>query len=259
MTGDRQIRALIVDDEPLARRRIRKLLAEHADIEVIGECANGLEAIGSIRDDAPDLVFLDVQMPEVNGFEVLEAAKMGALPLTIFVTAYDSYAIRAFEVHALDYLLKPFDKGRFDRAVQRARDHMKNDRGARLARQTVALLQELRGRTQCLERLVIKSASRIFFLKTSEIDWVEAEGKYVRIHVGKESHLLRQAIGDLEGQLDPKQFFRIHRSTIVNADRIRELQPWFNREYRVVLHDGAELTLSRGYRKKLVAVLRTAL
>jgi len=254
-----QIKTLIVDDEPLARDRIREMLKEHPEVEVIGEARNGREAIDVIANHNPDLVFLDVQMPEVNGFEVLEATERGMMPLIIFVTAYDRYAIKAFEVHAVDYLLKPFDKRRFEEAIQRARDRFESERGGDVARQTLALLEQIRSRSQWLERLVIKSGGRVFFLKTAEIDWVEAEGKYVRLHVGKESHLLREAIGNLEAQLDPNQFFRIHRSTIVNADRIRELQPWFNRDYRVVLRNGAELTLSRGYRKKLTDALGTSL
>ncbi|MFP5262698.1 MAG: LytR/AlgR family response regulator transcription factor [Blastocatellia bacterium] len=259
MTEAKRIRALIVDDEPLARRRLRRRLNYHADVDVIGECANGREAIDAIRAGRPDIVFLDVQMPEMDGFAVMEALEADALPLVIFVTAYDQYALRAFEVYALDYLLKPFDRQRFDKALQRAKARLRADKGSEINQRALALLEELKARTSHLERLIVKSGGRAFFLKTEEIDWIEAEGKYVRLHVGKESHLLRETISSLEAQLDPKRFPRIHRSTIVNIDRIRELQPWFHNEYRVLLRDGTQLMLSRGCRKKLGDLLGSAL
>ena len=258
MTDAVKIRALIVDDEPLARRRIRRMLAHHADVEIIGDSANGRDAILLIRDQAPDLVFLDVLMPEMDGFAVLEALSAEAMPLIIFVTAYDQYALRAFEVYALDYLLKPFDRQRFDKALQRAKARLANERSD-INQRALALLEELRAQTSHVERMVIKSGGRAFFLKTDEIDWVEAEGKYVRLHVGKESYLVREAISGLEAQLDPKKFLRIHRSTIVNIDRVRELQPWFHNEYRVILRDGTELMLSRSCRKKLGDLLGNTL
>ncbi len=250
-----KIRALVVDDEPLARRRIRRLLARDPDVEVIGECANGYEAISAITEHKPDLLFLDVQMPEVDGFTVLEKVGQRALPFVVFVTAYDQYALKAFEVSAVDYLLKPFDRKRFEKALQRAKTRMSSERGSELNQQTMALLQELRAESRHLGRLLVKSAGRAFFLKTEEIDWIEAEGKYVRLHVGRESYLLRDGIGNLEAQLDPKKLLRIHRSTIVNIDRVKEFQPWFNHEYRVVLRDGTELMLSRSCRKKLAELL----
>ena len=258
MTDAVKIRALIVDDEPLARRRIRRMLAHHTDVEIIGDSANGRDAILLIRDQAPDLVFLDVLMPEMDGFAVLEALSAEAMPLIIFVTAYDQYALRAFEVYALDYLLKPFDRQRFDKALQRAKSRLANERSD-INQRALALLEELRAQTSHVERMVIKSGGRAFFLKTDEIDWVEAEGKYVRLHVGKESYLVREAISGLEAQLDPKKFLRIHRSTIVNIDRVRELQPWFHNEYRVILRDGTELMLSRSCRKKLGDLLGNTL
>ena len=258
MTDIVKIRALIVDDEPLARRRIRRMLAHHADVEIIGDSANGGDAILLIRNQAPDLVFLDVLMPEMDGFAVLEALDAEALPLIIFVTAYDQYALRAFEVYALDYLLKPFDRQRFDKALQRAKARLANERSD-INQRALALLEELRAQTSHVERMVIKSGGRAFFLKTDEIDWIEAEGKYVRLHVGKESYLVREAISGLESQLDPKKFLRIHRSTIVNIDRVRELQPWFHNEYRVILRDGTELMLSRSCRKKLGDLLGNTL
>jgi two-component system LytT family response regulator len=259
MSEGRRIRALVVDDEPLARRRIMKLLAHDAEVETIGECADGYEAIAAINSHAPDLVFLDVQMPELDGFDVLARLDDAHLPLVVFVTAYDSYALRAFEVSAVDYLLKPFDRRRFDTALARAKSRLSTGRDTELTERTLALLEELRARTSHLERLMIKSGGRAFFLKTDEIDWIEAEGKYVRLHSGRESYLLREAIGSLEAQLDPKKFLRIHRSTIVNIDRVRELQPWFHQDYRVILRDGTELILSRSCRKKLAELLKLPL
>jgi two-component system, LytTR family, response regulator len=255
MIAGQKIRALVVDDEPLARRRIRKLLSRDQDIEIIGDCANGYEAVDAITEHSPDLVFLDVQMPEVDGFAVLEGIEPGALPFVIFITAYDQYALKAFEVSAVDYLLKPFDRKRFERALQRAKSRLLSERGNELNQQTLALLQELRAKSRYLERMLIKSGGRAFFLKTEEIDWIEAEGKYVRLHFGRESYLLREGIGAIEGRLDPRRFLRIHRSAIVNIDRVKELQPWFHQEYRVILRDNTELMLSRSCRKRLAELL----
>ena len=259
MTEVRRIRALIVDDEPLARRRLRRMLAQHADVEIIGDAANGRDAISAIRERGPDLVFLDVQMPEMDGFAMLDALEAKEMPLVVFVTAYDQYALRAFEVYALDYLLKPFDRQRFNKALQRAKSRLQPEKSSEINQRTLALLEELKAQTSHMERFIIKSGGRAFFLKIEEIDWIEAEGKYVRLHVGKESYLLREAISSLEAQLDPKRFPRIHRSTIVNIDRIRELQPWFHNEYRVILRDGTQLMLSRSCRKKLGELLGSAL
>jgi two-component system, LytTR family, response regulator len=259
MTAGRRIATAIVDDEPLARRKIRRLLARDNQVEVISECGNGKDAIAAIRELSPDLLFLDVQMPEIDGFDVLESIEPAAMPLVIFVTAYDQYALRAFEVSAVDYLVKPFDRSRFEKALQRAKSRLATERRSDLSRQTLDLLEELKARSSHIERLVIKSGGRAFFLKTEEIDWIEAEGKYVRVHVGKESYLLREAIGSMEAQLDARKFPRIHRSTIVNIDQVRELQPWFHNEYRVILKDGTELMLSRSCRKRLGELLRSPL
>jgi len=250
-----RIRSIVIDDEPLARRRIRRLLARDPDVEVLCDCSNGYEAIEAISEQSPDLIFLDVQMPEIDGFEVLQQLRVDAQPYVVFVTAYDRYALKAFEVSAVDYLLKPFDRKRFEKTVQRAKSRMSFERGNDLNQRTLAVLEELRARSSYLDRLLIKSAGRAFFLKVEEIDWIEAEGKYVRIHSGRESYLLREGIGSLELQLDPRKFVRIHRSTIVNLDRVRELQPWFNQEYRVLLHDGTTLMLSRSCRRKLAELL----
>jgi len=252
----KKIRTLIVDDEPLARERLVSLLSAEADMEVVGQARDGEEAVASIVDLAPDLVFLDVQMPQMNGFEVIEAVGGERMPLVVFVTAYDQHALRAFQVRALDYLLKPFDRERFTEALQRARHHMGRDQSGDLDRRLLALVKDLRKDQPRAERLVVKSGGRLFFLRPDEIDWVEAAGNYVRLHVGNTSHLLRETMNALEGRLDPETFVRIHRSRIVNMERIQELQPWLNGEYVVVLRSGTRLTLSRGHREKLQARLR---
>ena len=255
MSASPPIRVLLVDDEPLARGMLREMLQDEPDAVIVGESVNGREALEAIRTHQPDLLFLDVQMPELGGFEVLDALDKDRMPYVIFVTAYDQYAVRAFEVHALDYLLKPFDRDRFDLSWQRAKAQMMRDRNGGSDQRILALLEELKAGPKYLERLVIKAAGRIYFLETSEIDWIGAEGNYVSVHSGKKSHLLRETISSLESQLDPKKFVRIHRSSIVRIDRIQELQPWFHGEYRIILQDGTQLTLSRNYRDKLQEAL----
>ncbi len=244
------IRTLIVDDEPLARRKIREFLKEDREIEVVGECGSGPQAVLAVRSVTPDLLFLDVQMPEMDGFAVLDELREERLPFVIFVTAYDKYAVKAFEVRALDYLLKPFHRERFARATDRAKAQLRapaND----LAAQIRELIEELRPQTRYLERVIIKTSGTVFFLKTEEIDWISAEENYVRLHCGKASYLLRDKISNLETQLDPAQFRRIHRSTMVNMDRIRKLHPHSHGDYHVTLEDGTELVLSRGYRERI--------
>jgi two-component system, LytTR family, response regulator len=255
MADGKPIRALLVDDEPLAREMIREMLKDDPEVEIVGECVNGREAVEAIQEHNPDLIFLDVQMPEIGGFDVLEALKSAVLPHVIFVTAYDQYAVRAFEVHALDYLLKPFDRERFELAWRRAKSHILATRNGEMDQRILAILEELKAGSKYLERLVIKSGGRVFFLDTDDIDWIEAEGNYVSVHTGKKSHLLRETISSLDAQLDPKKFLRIHRSSIVKIDRIKELQPWFHGEYRVILQDGTQLTLSRNYRENLQEAL----
>jgi two-component system LytT family response regulator len=247
----KKIRTLVVDDEPLARERLTSLLSAEADMEVVGQCRDGEEAVKAIIEDSPDLVFLDVQMPAMNGFEVIEAVGSERMPLVVFVTAYDQHALRAFQVRALDYVLKPFDRERFQEAVQRARAHIQRDETGDLGRRLLALVKDLRRDQPKTDRLVVKSGGRLFFLRADEIDWIEAAGNYVRLHVGTTSHLLRETMNAIEGRLDPEKFFRIHRSRIVNMERIQEMQPWLNGEYAVVLRTGTRLTLSRGYREKL--------
>lgn len=246
-----KIRTLVVDDEPVARAHVLALLREEADVEIVGECGNGADAIAAIEEAAPDLVFLDIQMPELDGFALAQALGPDRQPAIVFVTAYDEYALRAFEIHALDYLLKPFSAERFKSALTHARAQLAQRRATTIGRQLLDLLPEIRRPGQGRDRLVIKSSGRIYFVRTAEIDWCEAAGNYVRLHVGQQAHLVRDTMAHLESNLDPNQFIRIHRSAIVNVDRIQELQSSFNGEYVVLLRGGARLTLSRGYRDAL--------
>jgi two-component system, LytTR family, response regulator len=254
-----KIRTLIVDDEPLARQRIRTLLAGEKDIDIIGECADGCQALEAVAQHRPDLVFLDVQMPLLDGFGVLEGISGERMPTVIFVTAYDRFALKAFEVHALDYLLKPFDRQRFHKALERARVQVQHPSHSKINQQLLDLLEDVKGKNKFLDRLVVKSEGRVSFVRAEEIDWIEAAGNYLRLHVGKDTHLLRETMSKLEARLNPRQFLRIHRSTIVNLDRIRELEPTFHGDYAVLLRNGTELTLSRGYRDKLQGLLGNAL
>lgn len=250
-----KIRALVADDELLARKFIRRILKQDPDVELIAECSDGAEAVAMIRKEKPDLVFLDIQMPEMNGFAVLDAVKLDHLPEIIFTTAYEAYAIRAFELHALDYLLKPFDQIRFKAALRYAKErfHSRQDETKRL--QIGTLLESIRAQQQYLDRIIIRADGRITFLHVREIDWLEADDKYVHLHTGKATRMVRQTLTAMESQLDPKKFLRVHRSTIVNVDRVKELQPLFNGEHSVILEDGTRLTLSRKYKDKLFELL----
>jgi two-component system LytT family response regulator len=250
-----KIRALIVDDEPLAREGIRMQLAQETDIQVIGECGNGRQAITAIERETPDLVFLDVQMPKLDGFGVIAAIGAKRMPQVIFVTAYDEYALRAFDVHALDYLLKPIEDARFLEALSRARNRLKGSGLDVINGQLCALIAGLNPEKKYLERLSIKSGGRIIFLGVDEIDWIEAAGNYVRIHAGRVSHLHNTTLSRLETRLNPSHFLRIHRSTIVNLNRVKELHPMFHGEYRVLLKDGTALTSSRSHHGKLQKLL----
>ena len=246
-----KIRVLIVDDEPPARSVIRHMLKDHTDVALVGECENGEEAIAEIRRLSPDLVFLDVQMPGRDGFAVIEALASERLPYIIFVTAYDKYGIRAFEVHALDYLLKPFDRDRFEHALQRAVRQIKTDRRGELNERILSLLTERLPQTNYLERFVIKGGERAFILKADEIKWIEAQGNYVVLHAGQQRHFFRETISNLEAKLDPQRFQRIGRSAIINLNCIRELQPWSHGDYKIILYDGTELKLSHRFRAGL--------
>ena len=245
------IRALIVDDEPLARARIRRFLAGEKDVEIVGESGDGGAAVADVKRLKPDLMFLDIQMPEAAGFQVVEELAGEQMPVVIFVTAYDRYAIQAFDVHAIDYLLKPYTRDRFSRAVDRARKQLSNASRSDFDQRLMSLLEHAAGgETRHLQRLMIKSSGRIYFIKADEVDWIGAEGNYVNLHVGRETHLLRETMSHLATKLDPEKFVRIHRSTIVNVDRVKELQPLFSGDYVAILHDGTQLNLSRAYREK---------
>ncbi len=253
------IRTLIVDDEPLARSRIRQLLEAERDVDVIGECANGIAAVEVIRSTAPDLVFLDVQMPGGGGFEVVERVGSEEMPMTVFVTAYDEFALQAFEAQALDYLLKPFEVERFRRTLQRVRAHfeLRHQELSAPAGPTgpVGEATMSNGRAGCLERFHVRSGSRILFVEAERVDWIGAEGNYLRLHVGRQSHLIRETLSHLEARLDPRRFLRIHRSTIVNLERVRALETVLQREYLVILEDGTKLSSSSTYRARLERAL----
>src|SRR5687768_5811375 len=249
------ITAVIADDEPLARERIRTLLAEEPDIEVVAEAANGMEAVSAVREHQPDLLFLDVQMPGLDGFGVIDQLQSTRLPSIVFVTAYDEYAIAAFDVHALDYLLKPFNRMRFQKTLKRARAHVLARAGTDFGHRVVGLLETVRAQRKHLDRLVIRNAGRVAFLTVTEIDWIEAAGNYVKIYGGKEQHVLRETLKNLEQRLDPHRFVRVHRSTILNIERIRELQPLFHGDQIAVLKDGTRVTCSRSYSDRLEALL----
>lgn len=270
------IRTLIVDDEPLAREGLRVLLEKEPEVEVVGECRDGREAVRSLRELEPDLVFLDVQMPEMDGFEVLEAVA-GSLehaPTVVFVTAYDEFALRAFDVHALDYLLKPFDDARFEQALQRARSELDRRRDSDLTVRIEALLAERHelevgpaGRSApdesdedgSIRRFVVRSSGRIHFVDVDEVDWIEAAGDYVRLHAGGRSHLMRETMKVLEHGLDPGEWVRIHRSTIARISHVREIRTTDSGQYVVVLADGTRRSLSRTGRERLEEVLGRAL
>lgn len=243
------MRVLIVDDEPLACERLRTLLAGERDITIVAECHDGRAALTAIEQLSPDLIFLDVQMPEMDGFAVLEA--LHEPPVVIFVTAFDQFAIRAFEVCALDYLLKPFDRERFAKALGRGRAECGRRSASDLGARMQSLLAELRGRKRRLDRIVVRAGGRVLFLRVDEIDWIEAAGNYVRLHSGAEEYLYRETLTRMEAALDPVRFARIHRSSIVNVERIKELHPLFRGDYTVILRDGCELTLSKAYRERL--------
>ena len=264
------IRAVIVDDEPLARRGIRARLERAGGYTVVAECASGREAIAAIREHEPSVVFLDVQMPGIDGFGVIEEIGADHMPVVIFVTAYDAHALRAFEAHAFDYLLKPIDDDRVATAIERARRRVVEREESEVARRLAALMRDLRPALDGVEkdeprrsetsesattppgnRIVVKDRDRVLFIDVGDIDWIGADGDYVRIHASGKSHLVRDTMAAMEQRLDPAAFVRIHRSAIVNASRIKELRPYSSREYAVILRDGTRLRLSRRYRDRL--------
>lgn len=249
------IRSIIVDDEPFARNIIKKFLKEEPDIELIGECGDGQEAVEMINKIRPDLVFLDIQMPELDGFDVISAVGLDNIPNIIFVTAYDKYAIKAFEINAVDYLLKPFDKRRFHDSINRVRKLILSRQNIR--QQIGNILDYINQEQKYLDRILVKTRGRILFLKTDEIDWIKSEAYYVKFHVGKNTHIIRETLSNLENNLDPNKFVRIHKSYIVNIEFIKELQQWFKNKYLVILKDGTELKLSRNYQSNLFGLFKS--
>lgn len=250
------IRTLIIDDEPIARQGLRALLQSEPDVEIIGECGDGLQAVEEIETHSPDLVLLDIQMPELDGFGVIEALGRRPAPIFIFITAFDEFALRAFAAHALDYLLKPVKAEAFRFALQRARALLQSEQRAGFEQKLAALLHDRPRREKYLERFVVKSMGRVDLIKVEEVDWLEAEGDYVGLHYHGKKHLLRAKIGALEGQLNPGQFVRIHRSTIVRLDALKTMHASTNGDYVVFLKNGAQLNLSRNYREKVFAQIQ---
>jgi len=258
----KKFQAIIVDDEKPARRRLRELLETRPEIGIVAECSNGAEAVRQIRALHPDLLLLDIQMPGLDGFGVVDAIGATQMPATIFVTAYDQYALKAFEVSALDYLLKPFSDERFERSMARVLSFVRTHRQEELSHRLISLLDQVQTNQKTsapLDCLIIKDGGRVHFLRVEEIDWIEAAGVYVQVHTAGKTWLHRISLGELEAKLDAKQFLRIHRSTIVNWQRIRELHPHSHGDFLVVLHDGTELKLSRSYRPKVEASLGQSL
>lgn len=246
MNGDSKIRAIVVDDERPARRKIIRFLEAEPEIEVVGEAATGHRAVEIIQGEKPDLVFLDIQMPGMNGFDVIEALAGRQLPQFIFVTAYDQFALRAFEVHALDYLLKPFDHSRFQKALKTAKENLALRKTSRLDDPLARFLAEVRT-TQFAERLLVNSGDRGFLLPVDLINWIEAAKNYVKLHAGHETYLLRGTVDGLSDKLDPRKFIRVNRSRVVNVDFIKELHRWFHGQYRIILKDDTEIVWSRRY------------
>jgi two-component system, LytTR family, response regulator len=241
------LRVLIVDDERPARQKIRRYLETEPDITVIGEAANGRDAVAAITEHRPDLVFLDVQMPGLDGFAVIEALDFEPLPQVIFITAHDQFALRAFEVSALDYLLKPFEPARFKRVLDRARQFLQRDESNDLSERMSRLLTELRSGPRYVERLLVHAEGRAFFLRVESLRFIEAAKNYIHLHAAKEVYRLRGTIEGLQQRLDPAKFLRVNRSQIINLDSVKELHPWFHGEYRIILNDGTEINWSRRY------------
>jgi two-component system LytT family response regulator len=250
-------RVAIADDEPLARERIRSLLDGRPGYEIVVECIDGTQAATALREHELDVFFLDVQMPDLDGFQALEAAGGAPLPIIVFVTAFHDYAIRAFEVRALDYLLKPFDRARFDETLLRVEDQLATRRAKVLAPEVVQLLRELSAGAgeAYASRFAVKSRTGIYFVRAEDVDWIDAEGNYVALHAAGRKHLVRETIKSVEARLDPAKFVRVHRSAIINVDRLKKLQPYFHGEYVVTLHDGTTMTSSRSYSDRLRALV----
>ena len=248
-----KIRTLIIDDEPLARKRVKQLLASAEEFQVIGEARNVAEAVSACLELRPDLVFLDVEMPDGSGFDALAKLSTENMPAVVFVTAYDQYTIKAFDVYAVDYLLKPFSEERFHQAAARVHERLSRARDEDLNQKIKNLLSHLKTNRDFLDRLVINHKDRLVVISVKEVDSVTAYGNYLKVNTGGKTYLLRDTINNLSQRLDPNVFLRIHRSTIVNAERIKEFQPMFGGQYAVILKDGSEFVLSRNYRKEILS------
>jgi two-component system LytT family response regulator len=250
------VRTLIVDDEPIARKGIRRFLNAESDIEIIGECADGVEAVEMIQQQKPDLVLLDIQMPELDGFGVIEALEGKNIPVVIFITAFDEFALKAFSVHALDYLLKPLKQEQFHVALERAKAILGFKQKKQFEEQLNTMLKFVSSHRTYLERLIIKSNKSIIVLNVRDVDWFEAYGDYIRVHCNMKTHLIKNTMTELEKSLDPKMFVRVHRSTILQLNRVKELRPLSNGDYVVTLSDGANVSLSRTYSEKVLEALQ---
>jgi two-component system LytT family response regulator len=250
-----KIRALIVDDEPPARELIATLLQREPDVELAGQCANGKEAIAAIENLSPHVVFLDVQMPGLNGLDVIAQARPKLWPQVIFVTAFDKYAVAAFQARAIDYVLKPFEYDRIRESMERARQRLRDGEAAACQARLLELLEDLQKPSQNWDRIAVKEIGRMIFIRPEEIDWIEAEGNYLRLRVGKKSHLLRETMASAEARLASKKFLRVSRSTLVNLERVKEWQPLFHGDSALILENGARLTISRLYRENFDRVV----
>ena len=250
-----KIRTLIVDDVELARARVKMLLGDD-EIEVVGEAGSGLDAVEAIIDLNPDLVFLDIQMPEMDGFEVVETVGVEQMPATVFVTAFDKFALRAFDANAVDYVVKPFDKERLRKAVERVKREIERRTPVDFRKRLELLLKEIRPEPKYLKRIPVKSARGIILLPVEEISWINSAGHYVKLQTAAgETHLVRRQITELEKKLNPEEFVRVHRSSIVNIDRIKSLHPLFNGDHLIIMQDGQEINMSRTYHEKLMTLL----
>src|SRR3989339_963190 len=249
----KKVRVLIADDEPNSLETMNLMLREIRDAEIVAQCSTGLEAVKAIKKRAPDIAFLDIQMPDLDGFGFVEKIPRDHMPVIIFVTAYDRFALQAFEAQALDYILKPYDHDRIHAAFERARRSLSSHRKEK---STAVALKERKPAGSSLQRILVKKNGRIFIIRAQDLDWIEASADYVRLHVKEEVYLLHEKLGSLENKLDPRTFVRIHRSAIVNVDRVRELEPLFHRDYLVLLRDGQELTLSRTFANNFFDVLK---
>ena len=252
----KQIRVAIADDEPLARERIRTMLDDRERYKVVAECGDGVETVKALAERPVDLLFLDIQMPGLDGFQILESLETNQLPIIVFVTAFNEHALRAFDVHALDYLLKPFDRGRFESTLARVEDLLGRQNGHDLPAELREFLRTLSvAQPAAAVRFPVRANGEIYFIKADDVDWIDAEGNYVALHAGGRRHLVRETIKSLEARLDPAKFVRVHRSAIINLDRLRKLQPYFHGEYVITLQDGTTLTSSRTYSDRLRALL----